>query len=80
MEFQDYLPIDRSADFVVGRTMSSAVRIAMVNDRVWEGTENLRVTFDLPVGNSEIQKGTPDSLQISVLDTNGIFLVYFHTI
>ena len=77
MEFQDFLPIDRSADFVVGRTMSSAIRIAMVKDGVWEGTENLRVTFDLPVGNTNIQKGSPDSLQISILDTNGIFLIVF---
>ena len=57
--------------FTVGEARSSPATLITFDDSIWEGVEELSVTFDLPPNMTNIQKGVPATLTVAIEDDDG---------
>ena len=57
--------------FAVGETQSNPATLITTEDEIWEGVEELSVTFDLPPNMTNIQKGEPATLTVAIEDDDG---------
>ena len=57
--------------FPAGSRFSSYASIPIANDRVEEGDEQFRATFELPGGYRNLNKGDPEEAVITIEDVTG---------
>ena len=65
----DYGNSPVTVTFAAGQTVSTPVSIPIKDDQIFEPSEQLRATFELPSGFVNLQKGSPSEAVVTIQES-----------
>lgn len=74
-EIEDYFPLTYEANFTVGSSESSDIKVLMPEDNAWEGMEVFKVTFSIPDG-IDAEKGLPAAMTVGIKDDDNVLVSF----
>ena len=69
MDGVDYGNSPVTVTFAAGQTVSTPVSIPIKDDQIFEPSEQLRATFELPSGFVNLQKGSPSEAVVTIQES-----------